>query len=191
MVMRHGLLVLALFAGGACSRANDDPGRLTTQRAAPAGLGADSIVLERTLSMPGDLGVAYRLRIDRQGGVHVRMRRPAEQAVVVTDSVPAAAFTSLIAEASRIGFYQIPELVKASRAYCPIYATDHPTVTTTIFHPDGSKRVEHYTGCYRRDYTRDMPLSERSVPELIPLSRFHAAIDSVGRIANWLPSRRH
>jgi hypothetical protein len=178
------LIAAALICG--CSAAAERP---NNARGAPV----DSIVMERSLTMPGDPGTAYRLRLAGGGSVHIAMHkfRPPHDwrsrvSVEAIDSVGPAAVDALAADAARIGFYQLPEKLRADERLCPVRVTDHQTVTVTIYRNGAANRVELYTGCYRDGVRYDRPLEDRVVAELRPLVRFITAIDNAADITRWI-----
>lgn len=138
----------------------------------------DSIVLERTLCY--GTCPAYRLRLGASGHVQFRSRNPGQEGTIHSDGLPGDGFRFLTAMAERIGFFDLPDRIDESTpTYCPDYATDHPTVTVTVFGRAWRKRVEHYTGCYSG-------LGEHTpVEPLIRLRQFHSAIDSVAGSSRW------
>jgi hypothetical protein len=185
------LLIAAALTCG-CSMTNaveTAPGHRDDAR----GIAVDSIVLERSLTMPGDPGTAYRLRLDEEGGVHIAMykHRPPHDwrsrvTVEAIDSVAPGAVEALAAEAARIGFHRLPEELRAEKRLCPVLVTDHQTVTMTIYRAAAVNRVEFYTGCYRDAARYGTPLEDRVVPELRPLVRFIVSIENAADIARWI-----
>jgi hypothetical protein len=158
------------------------------------GVPVDSIVLERSLTMPGDPGTGYRLRLDGEGGVHIRMYKgprllelQSTRAVVeAADSVARDVVSALAAEAVRIGFYQLPEKLRGVEGWCPVEITDARTITTTIYRAGAVNRVQLYTGCYREEMRYDAPLEDRVVSQLRPLVRFNTGIESAADISRWI-----
>lgn len=139
---------------------------------------ADSVVLERSLCF--GTCPAYRLRISDQGEVHFQSRNRGDTSRTATDTIDVREYRSLLYEADRIGFNAFPSNVISSSELCPVQATDHPTITLSIFRTRGVKRIEYYTGCY----TAGEP--HRPVPELLPLKTLAASVDSVARAARWI-----
>lgn len=67
----------------------------------------------------------------------------------------------------------------AARSLCPLRATDHPTVTVTVFRADSVSRVVDYHGCYARsDLSIAAPVGE--------LRHFEWEIDSVAQSQRWI-----
>jgi hypothetical protein len=50
--------------------------------------------------------------------------------------------------AAGIGFFELPDTIMASPAYCGRARSDSPTAVTTIYTGAGLKRVVDYQGCY-------------------------------------------
>jgi hypothetical protein len=154
----------------------------------------DSIVLERSLTMPGDPGTGYRLRLDGEGGVHIRMykgprlfeSRATPAVVESVDSVARDVVSALAAEAARIGFYGLPEKLRGVERWCPIEVTDARFFTTTIYRAGAVHRVQLYTGCYRDEMSYGAPLEDRVVFQLRPLVRFNTAIEMAADISRWI-----
>ena len=70
-------------------------------------------------------------------------------------------------------------IIAKDRRFCPDNATDHPTVTVTLFRRAAIKRVEDYLGCFAR--------SDHSVTQLVAqLRAFEKSIDSTAGSARWV-----
>ena len=163
--MKRALLaVLFLAAAAACRRGAGQaqaPGSEAPAR-------ADSIVLERTRCF--GTCPAYRLSLARAGTVRFTSRWPADTPPG-QGTVTAAAFDELVAQAGRIGFWQLPDRIQGS-PLCRMMVTDLPTATVTLFARGRSKVVEDYHGC------TGGPLDE--------LRRFEQRIDSVAGSRRWV-----
>ena len=105
---------------------------------------ADSVTLERTLCF--GTCPAYRLNITRLGVITFESRNPGES-IQVTDSIPAREFISILGSALYTNFTELPDRIADDSRFCPMKATDHETVTVTIYIPGRIKRVEDYHGC--------------------------------------------
>jgi hypothetical protein len=155
----------------------------TPQPATADAVAADSLVLERTPCF----GVCptYRLSVDRAGAVVFEGSGRSESAGRQTATVPPGTLDTLVARATRIGFFQLPELVREDSTLCARRATDHPSIVLSVFRPEGATRVDYYTGCYARAE------EQRRMPVLDSLGALAAAIDSAAGVARWLePGRR-
>ncbi len=164
------LILPAVFFALACS-ALPKRGTLQDPR---GGATMDSIVLERTLCL-GTCS-AYRLRVTTRN-VSFVSRNPGES-FSASDAVAAGVADSLMAQARSSGFFALPDSIAGS-PLCPDYATDHPTITVTVFGAP-TKRVVYYTGCYllSGDHT--------NAPSLLALGRFAANIDSLTGARRWI-----
>lgn len=141
----------------------------------------DSIVLERTLCY--GTCPAYRLRLTGSGAVAFESRNPGDSGRVASDRVTPAVIAGLLAEADKLGFDTLPEVIAKDRRFCPDNATDHPTVTVTMFRRAAIKRVEDYLGCFAR--------SDHSVTQLVAqLRAFEKSIDSTAGSARWVRPAR-
>ena len=175
LIMRFTLLIAA-FAAVAAASASRTPIILAQQPRSDL----DSIVVERTLCF--GTCPAYRLSLRRGGDVHFRSRNPGES-IDTTDHVAPTVLDSLYARAARSQFFSLPDSVDEGSSLCPIYATDHPTLTLT-FHGRSTKRVFYYTGCYLRNDFHTV------APSLQALARLAVAVDSATGARRWIhPSR--
>ncbi len=148
---------------------------------------ADSLVLERTRCF--GTCPAYRLRIARDGAVDFQSRNPGES-TRVRETVAPQTLGELIGAADRAGFFGLPTRVESDRELCAVTATDHPSVTITVFGATTSA-VHYYTGCYirSRDSTSTSPAPGITRhPRLTRLSAFTNAIDSALGSARWVRS---
>jgi hypothetical protein len=55
------------------------------------------------------------------------------------DTVGPATLANLVQRAENIGFFALRERLMGDKTLCPIVATDHPTVTLTIFRIVGTR----------------------------------------------------
>lgn len=129
---------------------------------------ADSVVLERTRCY--GTCPAYRLSLARTGVVRFTSRWPADTPPG-EGTVTVGAFDELVADAGRIGFWQLPDRIQGS-SLCQVMMTDLPTATVTVFARGRSKAVEDYHGCHGG------PLED--------LRRFEQRIDSVAGSRRWI-----
>lgn len=169
---RRAGLLLAALAVAACQPAHSGIDATRSD--------ADSIAIERSVCF--GLCPAYRLTLQRNGAVHfvTTARRDTMQRV---DTIAPRSVAWLASEAHRAGFYSLPRDVVSDRSLCPMPATDHPTVTVTIFRGDSTQSVIDYTGCYTgHDLTVAAPL--------VAMRRFENAIDSVTGSKRWFDLAR-
>ncbi len=143
---------------------------------------ADSIVLERTMCY--GTCPAYRLRLSSSGEIRFESRNPGEEGRTAVDTASANTLPFLVSSAIAAEFFEMPREIAKDPVLCRDHATDHPTVTTTIFRKEQSKTVVDYLGCYET--------SEHSVlPRIERLRSFENEIDSVLKSSRWVrPARR-
>jgi hypothetical protein len=141
----------------------------------------DSIRLERTLCY--GTCPAYQLQLDQAGRISFSSLNPGDSGRSAQDVVSPEALLFLQREAERIGFFALPDKLEGT-ALCADWATDHPTVTVTVFRREGLKRVVDYHGCFER--------ADHSVrPVVAQLRTFEEIIDGVTGSFRWVrPARR-
>src|SRR4051812_4273747 len=100
------------------------------------------------------------------------------QDVARRDRATPEAVRGLLAQATALGFDSLPEVVANDKQLCADQATDHLTVTVTLFRPAGTKRVEDYLGC--------RATSEDSTSVIVRLRSFENAIDSTAGASRWV-----
>src|SRR5688572_25752540 len=168
------VLLSAMMANGFVS--SPAPAQ-TGQAATPV----DSIQLERSLCY--GTCPAYRLHFDTSGRIRFLSLNPGDSGRTAQDSVSPEGLTFLEREAQRFGFFLLPDSLEGS-VYCADLATDHPTITVTIYRSSGVKQVRDYHGCYER--------SDHSVrPAIARLRTFETMIDGVTASSRWVrPARR-
>jgi len=143
---------------------------------------ADSLTLERTLCY--GTCPAYRLRLSATGEARFESRNPGDEGRNAVDNMPARTLSHLIARAIQFGFFELPSEIAGDRVLCGDRATDHPTVTTTVFTQGATKTVIDYHGCFETN--------DHLVPPAIrQLRDFEDQIDSVLKSSRWVrPARR-
>ena len=95
------------------------------------------------------------------------------------DAAATATVAALVSRAREIGFFDLPSDIAADSVLCRDRATDHPTVTTTIFAGETTKTVVDYHGCFEAN--------DHSVrPQLGRLRAFENEIDSVLKSSRWV-----
>jgi hypothetical protein len=170
---------LLVWSSAACSRASSVSSHPLPS--GPSSATLDSIHLERTLCY--GTCPAYRLALDRAGRVRFWSLNPGDLDRTAQDSLSPEALLYLEREAERIGFFALPDSLEGSDL-CADWATDHPTVTVTLFGPRGRKRVADYHGCFER--------SDHSVKPVVGrLRTFERMIDGVVGSFRWVrPAQR-
>jgi hypothetical protein len=163
------VIVAVVGANGACARTR------------PPMAALDSLALERT-SCFGTCP-AYRLSVTRGGIVVFASRNHGDSARVARDSISPGSVAWLRAEAERQGVLRLPAVIADDHSLCPDRATDHPTVTVSLFLRDRMYRITDYHGCFLR--------SDHSIVSALDgLRHFEAEIDSVTGSSRWVRPNR-
>jgi hypothetical protein len=152
------LLILALFT----------PKTVQAQRVEPESV--DSVVLERTLCF----GVcpAYRLSVTRAGRIHFESRNPGDSGRTGSGTIPTTDFQNFIALGlAYTDLFALPDRIADEHKYCENRATDHATVTVTVYAGTRVKGVQDYLGCMWAPFA---------------LRQFEEQIDSVARSSRWV-----
>ena len=128
----------------------------------------DMIALVRTRCFGGC--PAYELTLSRGGPVQVRGddARAARAVAQVPDSV----LDALGRRALAGGFFALAARANPDREFCPVHATDHPTIRILIVQGNQHSEVTHYTGCFLSVSPR------RQAPELAAVEELARAIDA-------------
>jgi len=168
-----------LFAVVALLSCAKSPARAPGPADAPPAATTDSVVLERTRCFGAC--PAYRLRVSRTGEVVFLSRDPGDPRTAV-DTVEKGVADSIAKDASRLGFFTLPDSVTPGKLFCTEVATDLPTITIGVF-GSRAKRVVYYLGCMHQDSV--LAGSLRNLPDLA------ARIDTLTRAERWIrPIRR-
>ena len=117
----------------------------------------------------------------RHGGVTAGIIAALSSSSVLRGQVaPASVADSVVLERTRCLGTGPERIDEHEPELCESYATDHPTVTVSIWRATGSKRVVHYHGCG--------PVGGASEPllRLRRLASLEAAIDSVAGTRRWV-----
>lgn len=155
-----GLAAIAFAGAAACT-----PRSSVTD----GSLAADSLSLERTRCF-GSCPV-YRLVARADGAVRFESRGPRDSGRVAEDRIPVDSVAALVAAAERFGLASPPDSIVPGNPRCTLVATDHPSMTVTLYRGASSEGTHLYLGCH------DEPLR--------PLAAFGARIDSVTRSWRW------
>lgn len=143
---------------------------------------ADSIVIERSVCY--GTCPAYRLRLSNAGEIYFISRNPGDEGRTAVDTMPATTLPLLISGARAAGFFELPQDIVRDSVLCRDNATDHATVTVSVFLKDATKTVQDYHGCFE---TREHGV----LPRIETLRSFENEIDSVLRSSRWVrPARR-
>jgi hypothetical protein len=139
---------------------------------APAPDGSDAapvVTLERTPCF-GRCPV-YRVTISRSGLVRYEGKRFVADSGRDSARISSKAVAGLLKELERGGYYAFDEKYVAAASGCGSYATDLPSVITSVDDGKRAKRVEHDHGC------------SRAPQALIGLEN---TIDTVAGTARWV-----
>lgn len=141
----------------------------------------DSLVLERTVCF--GFCPAYRLRISSAEEIRFESHNRGDSANVVIDTAARGTYASIIARARAVGFYELPAEIRKDPVLCRNFATDHPTVTTTIFAGPTTKQVVDYRGCFET-------VEHEVLTPIQKLRAFEDEIDSTLHSSRWVRPNR-
>lgn len=137
----------------------------------------DSLVLERTVCF--GFCPAYRLRISSSEEILFQSHNRNDTASAVVDTAPRGTYAAIVARARAIGFYELPPEIRKDSVLCRNFATDHPTVTTTIFTGPTTKQVSDYHGCFET-------VEHKVLTPIRKLRAFEDEIDSTLHSSRWV-----
>jgi hypothetical protein len=171
--MTRRLAVLLLPLSIACSRRPPAAAADSSTAPAPAVVATDSapapvITLERKPCF-GTCPV-YRLSIWSSGTVEFIGERHVTQQGRATASIPPARVDSLVAELEAGGYFGFEERYVHGEPACGLYATDSPTVVTSLTLDGRAREIHHDYGC------------SAAPPEL---GRLERRIDEVAGSSRW------
>ena len=156
------LLVAVVIAVVACSRREPAP-------AAAAPETGPAVALERTPCF-GTCPV-YTVVIARGGEVTFTGTRHVAQAGQATATIPPERVDSLLTELEAAGYFGFADAYVMDSPACGLYATDSPTVITSVTREGKTKTIRHDRGC------------SAAPPEL---SQLEQRIDEVAGTARWV-----
>lgn len=170
--MTRAIYLGLLAAGAACGR----PGGTTADSAgnpAPSIVAVDSvsqpvITLERTPCF-GSCPV-YRVSIGQDGSVRFVGKQHVAQTGMAAAAISRERVDSLVAELVAGGYFDFADRYLHDEPACGLYATDSPTVITSVTTGDRTKEIRHDYGC------------SATPPEL---GRLERRIDEVAGTARW------
>ncbi|MBA2458172.1 MAG: hypothetical protein H0V43_04345 [Gemmatimonadales bacterium] len=171
--MKQLALSLLLVGGVACSgrpaaTTADSAGTPAPRTAALDSGSAPAVTLERTPCY-GTCPV-YQLSISRDGTVRFVGKQHVARQGAATASIPPAVVDSLVSELEAGGYFGFDERYLRGAPGCGRYATDSPTVITSLTADGRSREIRHDHGCHA------------APPELARLER---RIDEVAGTARW------
>jgi hypothetical protein len=150
----------------ACSRR--EPAPAVAPEAEPGGVEAPVVTLERTPCF-GTCPV-YTVAISRTGAVRFAGKHHVVRTGQATGTIPAARVDSLLAELDEAGYFAFADDYVMSSPACGMYATDSPTVITSVTRDGTTKTIRHDRGC------------SAAPPEL---SQLEQRIDAVAETGKW------
>ena len=164
------LLALAVVAV-ACSGHQGAEGADSAATPAPVAL-ADSAAPVATLERTPCFGTCpvYEVSVLRNGTVRFLGKQHVKQQGSAAASVSPGAVDSLAAELEAAGYFQFADDYVLDAPECGQYATDSPTVTTSLTTNGRTKRIRHDYGC------------SGAPPEL---RRLEQRIDEVAGTSRW------
>jgi hypothetical protein len=163
--LRSTILVAALSA---CHSSAPAPSPEPEASASRDG-SAPVVTLERTPCF-GSCPV-YSLSVSRSGVVRFDGKKFVRHTGPDSAKISAAGVDSLLAEISAAGYYDFEERYTSGAPACGRYATDLPSVITSVTDGSRSRRIQHDRGC------SDAPPA---------LSRLESRIDEVAGTARWI-----
>ena len=128
-----------------------------------------AVTLERTPCF-GTCPV-YTVSISRSGTVRFTGKHHTSHAGQATAEIPAARVDSLIAELASAGYFELADAYVMDSPACGMYATDSPTVITSVTLRGRTKTIRHDRGC------------SAAPPEL---SQLEQRIDEVAGSGRWV-----
>ena len=167
--MRHAVVALTLLVVACSSRGPE--GRDSTSTPAPD-LSADSVTPVVTLERTPCFGTCpvYQVSIFKNGTVRFMGKQHVAQQGAATASISSEAVDSLAGELEAGGYFGFADDYVLDARACGLYATDSPTVTTSLTVNGRSKRIRHDYGC------------SGAPPEL---RRLEQRIDEVAGTSRW------
>lgn len=164
MISRPGVvLAVALVA---CARR--EPAPAVVPEGGPADVEAPAVTLERTPCF-GTCPV-YTVSISPTGMVRFTGKHHVVHIGQATATIPAARVDSLLAELDAAGYFGFADDYVMSSPACGMYATDSPTVITSMTRVGKTKTIRHDRGC------------SAAPPEL---SQLEQRIDEVAETGRW------
>jgi hypothetical protein len=134
------VLLLGLLSCAPRKTVAPPPGDSTAQSAV-----VPAITLERTPCFGGcpvyTLSVSPSGEITYQGKAHVRRLGPA------TGKIPQQQVDALLSELEKAGYFSFANRYASTEPACGRYATDSPTVISSVTWRGRTKRIEHDYGC--------------------------------------------
>lgn len=163
---RAAALVLLMHAAACAPRQT----AATSQESSPAQgpISAPAITLERTACF-GRCPV-YRVAVSPTGAVSYEGIANVRRIGAATGQIPADRVTALVSELERAGYFSFADQYTSTELTCGRYATDLPTVITSVTLGGRTKRIEHDHGC--GGVPGALVVLERRIDEVLDSSQF-------------------
>jgi hypothetical protein len=163
---RAAALVLLMHSAACAPRQTP----ATSQESSPAQgpTSTPAITLERTACF-GRCPV-YRLAVSPTGVVTYEGTANVRRIGAATSQIPADRVTALVSELERAGYFSFADRYTSSELTCGRYATDLPTVITSVTLRGRTKRIEHDHGC--GGVPGALVVLERRIDEVLDSSQF-------------------
>jgi Domain of unknown function (DUF6438) len=164
-MMRAAALVLLMHAAACAPRQTAAP----SQESSPAqdATSTPAITLERTACF-GRCPV-YRLAVTPTGALTYEGTANVRRIGAATGQVPADSVTALLSELEEADYFSFADSYTSADPTCGRYATDLPTVMTSVTMQGRTKRVVHDHGCAAPGA---LDVLERRIDEVLGSSQF-------------------
>jgi hypothetical protein len=136
-----GATGLLYVASCARNEAASSPG----EKSSPAAASSPAITLERTAGF-GSCPV-YTISVSPSGEVQYEGRAHVRKLGAATGRVPRERVDALLSELERAGYFTFAERYTSPEPACGRYATDAPSVITSVTLRGRTKRITHDSGC--------------------------------------------
>ena len=150
----------------ACARR--EPAPALAPEGGPADIEAPAVTLERTPCF-GTCPV-YTVAISRSGAVRFSGKHHVAHTGRASATIPAARVDSLLAELDSAGYVGFADNYVMNSPACGMYATDSPTIITSVTRDGTTKTIRHDRGC-------------SAAPQ--ELSQLEQRIDEVAETGKW------
>ncbi|HEX2218715.1 MAG TPA: DUF6438 domain-containing protein [Gemmatimonadales bacterium] len=146
------------------------PGGSAESPAPAAGAASDvpAVTLERRPCF-GTCPV-YTVAISQEGTIRFTGKHHVSHKGEATAAIPAARVDSLVAELEAGGYFELADDYVMGAPACGRYATDSPTVITSVTRDGRTKTIRHDYGCF--EAPRALAQLERRIDEVAGTSRW-------------------
>jgi hypothetical protein len=135
------LLAAGLLCLVACARNEVPP----ADKSSPSAASSTAITLERTACFGGC--PVYTISVSSSGEVQYEGRAHVRKMGAATGRVPRERVDALLSELERGGYFTFAERYTSTEPACGRYATDSPSVITSVTLRGRTKRITHDYGC--------------------------------------------